>query len=49
MISELVGVTIVDKTTLLKFSDVMCLKQADTFSAGGFIKQSMFIHLEFSN
>ena len=34
----------VGKATLLRVSDVMCLKQADIFNTDGSIKQNAFIH-----
>ncbi|KRL32705.1 tyrosine recombinase [Liquorilactobacillus uvarum DSM 19971] len=34
----------VGKATLLRVSDVMCLKQADIFNPDGSIKQNAFIH-----
>ncbi len=34
----------VGKATLLRVSDVMCLKQADIFYPDGSIKQNAFIH-----
>ena len=34
----------VGKATLLRVSDVMCLKQADIFNPEGSIKQNAFIH-----